>query len=398
MARRLKFSLGVFSSRLFAPTLLLEARELFSIDREDLSTRYLSSSPPKPIVVVPAHLQIQPNPNGILKNSYRIIEACAVYCHHWITIFLRAFYLTAAFAPPAVLSPLLLYRSTSSAWWDILRNAITSSGPCMTKLAQWIATRPDLFPLEICLQLQCLQSIKRPTSYNRVQIEQLLQRELQRGNRYQDITLDGTGQELVTLGSGCVAQVVRGRLKLPNESLRKTVAIKLVHPHLRDSIETDMRILAALVYTAESLLPGLRAFSLRQSVQEFATLLQSQLDMDLEAQNLVKFRRNFNIETLKEGGTTPTSPVRPYSRFISFPRTFPRYCSESVLVEEFVGGQLISEVIADPRTSEAARRVLGDLGLTAILKMVFEDNFFHAGVLYIYLYVLFSLLYFFLLF
>ena len=377
MTRRLKFSLTV-ATRLFAPSLLLEVgRSNLSIDLKAEQ----NSSPFKAL----AYQKVQATPNqnnhGILKVSYRIIEACSEYCHHWFAIALRSMFLVATFAPPLVLSPLLLSESTTSAWWSILRDAITRSGPCMTKLAQWIATRPDLFPLEICLQLQNLQSMKHmkqhtrlnTCSYNRTQVEQLLRRELQRGNRYQEITLDGQEEQLVILGSGCVAQVVRGRLKLPDGS-SKAVAIKLVHPHLKEAIETDMSILATLVQTGETLVPGLRAFSLSQSVREFATLLRAQLDMDLETQNLVKFRRNFNIENekIKNG--------RSYSQYINFPRPFPSHCSENILIEEFVDGQLISEVIADPRTSETTRRELGDLGLTAILKMVFEDNFFHAGL------------------
>jgi hypothetical protein len=42
----------------------------------------------------------------------------------------------------------------SSTWWNILRDSIRRSGPCTTKFAQWLATRPDLFPLFICENLQ----------------------------------------------------------------------------------------------------------------------------------------------------------------------------------------------------------------------------------------------------
>lgn len=384
MSRRVRL-VSLLAGRLFAPSLLLDAGQLL-LTPDKLPDR---KSPRQAVAaVVPVNVHLAKTGGQLvlpsLQHSLDMIEKAVVYCyrsiHHLLLIFMRSAHLAATFAPSVLLSPLLLDDPLSQTWWDIFRDAIRRSGPCVTKLAQWIATRPDLFPLSVCLQLQDLQSMRRHASYSRAQIELLLRRELQRGNRFRDIALDGSDAELVTLGSGCIAQVVRGRLR-QKDGTTSAVAVKVVHPDLQETIETDMDILAALVYAVEGLVPGLGAFSLKQSVSEFASLMRSQLDMDAEARNLRQFRRNFGWEIDHDlpASTAKSAPVRLYSPYIGFPQAFLPYCSQHVLVEEFVEGALISEVLADTRTSEAERRALGDLGLTAILKMVFQDNLFHAG-------------------
>ena len=85
----------------------------------------------------------------------------------WIDMILRAIYLSLVFAPAAITLPIALVsgidqedvndKTRGAWWWPLLRNCIKNSGPCTIKFSQWIATRPDLFPLALCRQLQDLQ-------------------------------------------------------------------------------------------------------------------------------------------------------------------------------------------------------------------------------------------------
>ena len=78
----------------------------------------------------------------------------------WIEMMIRSIYLSLVFAPAALTLPVALLQGLdqdgvddkrkASWWWSILRNCIRNSGPCTIKFSQWIATRPDLFPLSLC--------------------------------------------------------------------------------------------------------------------------------------------------------------------------------------------------------------------------------------------------------
>ena len=67
-------------------------------------------------------------------------------------------------------------------WWELLKETIRKSGPCLTKFAQWISTRPDLFPLELCSQFQDLQANQHFIPYNYDQIINILKKEYKANN------------------------------------------------------------------------------------------------------------------------------------------------------------------------------------------------------------------------
>jgi hypothetical protein len=72
-----------------------------------------------------------------------------------LVLLLRSIFLLINFTPAVAAAPLLIFGDeSSSVWWNIMRNSIRRSGPCTTKFAQWLATRPDLFPLSLCENLQ----------------------------------------------------------------------------------------------------------------------------------------------------------------------------------------------------------------------------------------------------
>lgn len=144
--------------------------------------------------------------------------------HRLYRILLRTLFISIVYTPPLLLSPLLLHKDFSDAWWEIFRSAVRDSGPCLTKLAQWVATRPDVFPLSLCLRLQDLQSAHISASYSLNKARQLLDREFIDKNWSGDISLCSvksikTGiDETVTLGSGCVAQVAYSNLVIPSKT------------------------------------------------------------------------------------------------------------------------------------------------------------------------------------
>lgn len=76
-------------------------------------------------------------------------------------------------------------------------------------------------------------------------------------------------------------------------------------------------------------IPYIRWLSLSGSVEEFAGIMQQQLDLSIEAHNLERFSQNF-----------------AESREVSFPRPVRPFVSPDVLVETFEEGTPIGDLIA----------------------------------------------------
>ena len=160
---------------------------------------------------------------------------------------------------------------------------------------------------------------------------------------------------------------------------------------MRAAIEADVAILRYLGWFVE-IFPGAENLSLSDCVEEFSNLMMQQLDMKLEAENLEKFRENFRCETPESGSSTISREyIMQYiqnifkgkkdsfsGQRVTFPKPFRPYVTTNILVESFEPGRSILETTNYMNDVEL-RRNIATAGLDAILKMVFEDNFIHAG-------------------
>ena len=264
----------------------------------------------------------------------------------------RLLYISAQLSPPLLLSPFLLLGNNDFArtWSQLLKSCIERCGPCSIKFAQWVATRPDLFPLYVCETLEGLQAESRTQSSHHI-VESL---RAAFGDTYSEsILLDSERPQV--LGCGCVAEVVLASYN------GKPVAVKVIHPDVKRDILTDIDLLRLCSGFIE-LFPGMHNLSLVEMVDEFAELMLRQLDMRSEAAALDRFRNNF-----KE---------RSWSR-VSFPLVL--FSSESILIESFEEGELLSKALKANMTPAACKDI-ADVGLNAFLKMVFIDNFVHGDL------------------
>ena len=106
-------------------------------------------------------------------------------------------------------------------------------------------------------------------------------------------------------------------------------------------------------------IPGFNTLSGLEAVDEFAGLMTNQLNLINEADNLVRLQRNFQE-----------------SKAIGFPQPIFPFATTNALVESFCEGILVSELF---NGDVQLRADIAKLGLHAILKMIFDDNFIHAG-------------------
>ncbi|KAG6876835.1 hypothetical protein C0992_011598 [Termitomyces sp. T32_za158] len=262
----------------------------------------------------------------------------------------RFIYLFVLFVPVLLSSPMLLvgkprkkYRGDrwGAVWWyGFLVSRMEAAGPTFIKLAQWAASRADLFPSLFCERLGALHSQGTPHSIEHTKrvIERVFQRPFDQVFEEFDET---------PIGTGAIAQVYRATLKqdlIPPSYLgprrsRKTpaaaigpailkdpppsvptasVAIKILHPGVSKMITRDLSIMSFFAH-AISLLPGMQWLSLPQEVEVFGSMMFQQLDLRNEADNLLSFEHNFSSRKVP----------------VTFPRPLKVWSTKDILVEEY---------------------------------------------------------------
>lgn len=106
--------------------------------------------------------------------------------------------------------------------------------------------------------------------------------------------------------------------------------------------------------------PWAALYDFSGAVEEFARILQEELDFLLEAQNADHFRHNFD----EQPG-------------VRFPRVYHEYTTKRVLVLEFIEGTKITE-IERLQQRGLRRRAIAESLIQALLKQIFVDGFFHG--------------------
>lgn len=214
--------------------------------------------------------------------------------------------------------------------------------------AQWASTRQDIFSQDVCKALGKLHTFTtwRPIRYGEDALDEAFGPSWRQSFELED----------EALGSGCVAQVYKGRF-LAGEYTGDPVAVKVVDPSLKSIVGLDLSLMRGAATLLE-LLPRLRWLSICETVNEFGQLMESQLDLRKEASNLERFRRDFADD--------PSLVV---------PRPLYPWVTGNVLVEEFKEGKPITTYFGGDETRQLAR-----MGLQAFLKMVFVHNFVHGDL------------------
>ncbi|XP_042892192.1 uncharacterized aarF domain-containing protein kinase 2-like isoform X2 [Penaeus japonicus] len=143
------------------------------------------------------------------------------------------------------------------------------------------------------------------------------------------------------------------------------VAVKVLHPGINAYFRRDLKIMKACASFISAIYPPLKWLSLPQCVQEFAEVMSCQIDLKLEAENMELFAENFAD-----------------SLYVRFPRVLRPYVTRKVLVETFEEGEQMIDFIGttgEGKPVELKIR-LAEIGVDALLKMVFVDNLVHGDL------------------
>lgn len=234
--------------------------------------------------------------------------------------------------------------------YEEVHDLIVKMGPSYIKLGQWLASRPDIFPPDLCRALSKLFDSAPPHSWAHTEA----------ALREADVLRHFSSIETVPLNSGSVAQIHRAVLREDVDGIPAgtAMAVKVMHPHIRDLIAADVFAVRQIIRVVETLVPSAVYFDGRKAISEFSSLIQSQLDLVRECDNLQQFRYNF----------------RDFVG-VAFPQPAPSITTRDVLVETFEDGLPLQNFHCSANNSDIA-----EIGCSMFLKMLFEDNFVHSDL------------------
>ncbi|XP_076948821.1 uncharacterized protein LOC143621196 [Bidens hawaiensis] len=294
------------------------------------------------------------------ENGHAFLVSSVISVYESAILIIRAIYLAILFSPTIATAPFAAYFGTSSRknWLRLVRRTLEIAGPAFIKWGQWAATRPDLFPRDLCTELSRLhsQAPEHSFSYTRKTIEKAF------GRKIHEIF---DHFEEIPVASGSIAQIHRAVLRYTYRGKQikpLTVAVKVRHPGVGESIRRDFEIIN-VVAKVSKFIPTLKWLRLDESVQQFAVFMMSQVDLAREAANLSRFIYNFRRW-----------------KDVSFPKPVYPLVHPAVLVETFEQGESVAYYVDELEGNERLKSSLAHIGTHALLKMLLVDNFIHADM------------------
>ncbi|KAG2216183.1 hypothetical protein INT45_003999 [Circinella minor] len=319
--------------------------------------------------------------------------------------FRRFIHIVFIFAPVILATPITLVGSRvkeeqderiGTLWWfDLIAAQMERAGPTFIKLAQWIASRTDLFPLALCIRLSKLHSRvdPHPFSHTRKVLYEAFN---------QDLHEIFSELDEKPLGVGAIAQVYKAKVR-PHILVRymrdqfmvedniitpdcvqtldvdgktpinihTSVAIKVLHPKARQIVHRDLKIMEFFA-KALTLIPTMHWISLPDEVHVFGEMMRDQLDLRVEAQHLERFNNLF-ANTMD----------------IEFPKPVMAFTTKDMLIEEYENGIPLNAFLGqaeyvkqcnDDDITEVYDHKIANIGLNAFLHMLIFYNFVHADL------------------
>ena len=231
-----------------------------------------------------------------------------------------------------------------------LRMALEELGPTFMKLGQMLSTRADLVPPAYQRELAKLQD-EAP----RLEIEvvrETITAELGRPPEQAFASFEAVPLAAASIGQAHAATLEDGT----------AVVVKVRRPGAAEQVDEDLKLLHSLAAVASRHWEGARQFDVVGLAQEFDHSLRAELDYLHEGRNAEQFARNFADD-----------------HSVHIPRVFRETTTTRVLTLERMNGLKVTDLAALDAAG-VDRASLATRGARLVLKMVFEDSFFHADL------------------
>ncbi|MEW6259370.1 MAG: AarF/ABC1/UbiB kinase family protein [Thermodesulfobacteriota bacterium] len=227
-----------------------------------------------------------------------------------------------------------------------VRMALEELGPTYVKLGQLLSTRPDLLPADYIRELGKLQDKATPFPFE--EAIAILNTAFPFDSVFKTISPE-------PIAAASIAQVYDAVLKS-----EERVAVKIQRPGIRRIVEIDLEIMLHLATLMEHHIEEVAFFQPVKLVDEFARVLEKEIDFTVEANNMERVSRHFIDD--------PTVYV---------PAVFREFSTPSILVMERIDGIKISDIEAIEKAG-LNKKLLTIRGADVCLKQIFEHGFFHA--------------------
>ncbi|MBL6989985.1 MAG: hypothetical protein ISR65_09415 [Bacteriovoracaceae bacterium] len=250
-----------------------------------------------------------------------------------------------------------LKEKKESDWYQIigyrLRKCFEELGPVFIKFGQILSTREDLLDPSIIEEMKLLRDKVKGIPFDEVKsvLEAALGNNL--GNIFSSI-------DEHPIGTASIAVVHKGTLKDGEE-----VVLKVRRPKIIKTIETDIAIIMLLVQHVEKISQEIKFLGISKIVADFANGLQHEVNFNIEALNLERFKTNLTNHDVDQ--------------IFYIPKIYKKLSSEEVLVIEQIKGIPFT----DRLEIEAIRPKLEvkiEKGVGLFVKTFLQDGFFHADL------------------
>lgn len=229
------------------------------------------------------------------------------------------------------------------------RLVLMDLGPSFVKLGQIASTRPDILPADWIRELKKLQDEVTPLPFEEIKtaVESSL------GASISDV-FERFDEK--PLAAASIGQVHRAVLK--HEGGTKDVVVKVQRPNVRETVARDLELLHMLAGLIERAIPESKIYSPVALVDQFDRAITSELDFKLEAEHSARFSQNFAGKDVAR-----------------FPKVYKQATTNRVLTIEFFDGHKIYDAV---RKHGFLGPTIAKVSVGIIIKMIFEDGFFHA--------------------
>jgi len=244
----------------------------------------------------------------------------------------------------------LFNRGKSTSRPEHIRLAFEELGPTFIKMGQLLSTRSDLLPPEYVEELAKLQDQAPPVPFTF--IEKAIETELGRPLSEIFASFDATPLAAASIGQAHAAVLHDGT----------EVVVKVRRPNVVTRVSEDLEILQNLAVRAQHYWKQAENYDLVGLSQEFAQTIRAEMDYLREGKNAERLAKNFTD-----------------SKFIHIPQVYWDYTTVSVLTLERIRGVKINDLEAIDQAG-INRHKLAVNATNAIMKMFYDDGFFHADL------------------